>query len=272
MKSLLFFLVLLYTPSALASKDCNRYGILNTLIAYDTMTVQNKQYPMIYGMINDLSKVKQFTTDCPVIHLSPLAYDQKPADYYFDRNGILVLRTDYNKLIKLLTDFNAVLSDTKFNMSLKAGESISEAKRKASPDLDKQLVKRLTPVRPCNFYSFFGSFVNYKYTKASKPLQPPLPSYDGSSSEFISFKRDPDSIDSFLKDCPSISHNNKKYPITKPKLLALMTKIQTVHNDKPFKTVGYMGGTWNEGDYYMSSEEQLQDSIEYQFSLALKAL
>ena len=269
MKRFILLLALFSASNAFAAPNCNRYGILDELIQYDMMDFQNKKYPIVLGVTADNLKIQKFAKDCPVIYLSPMATDKKPAAYHYGRNGGLVLKTDYQQMVNLLSTFTFRLYDTQFNMSIKAGEPLSQVKNRMSPELDKQLVNTLTPVRPCDFHGFFKTFVDVKNTKANKSIEPPLPSYDGSSSEFVMFKRDPSLLDGFVKDCATISNGSKKFAIDKNKLLSAMNNVEAVHAKKPIKTLGYMGGVWNEGDYYMSSDEQIEDAIRYEFFEAL---
>ena len=50
----------------------------------------------------------------------------------------------------------------------------------------------------------------------------------------------------------------------KAKLQNAMKKLEAANMAKPMKALGYIGGVWNEGDYYMSSEEQLEGNIEFE--------
>lgn len=269
MKYLIILLALLSTPNAFAAQECNRYGVLNDLIEYDMMDFQSKKYPIVLGVTADTTKIQKFVADCPVIYLSPIATDKKPAAYYYGRNGGLVLKTDYKQMLELLSTFTFHLYDIRFNMTIKAGEPLSQVKSRMSADLDKQLVNTLIPVRPCDFHGFFKTFVDFKRTPASKTIEPPLPSYDGSSAEFTKFKRDPALLDGFIKDCPIMTIGSKKVAIDKNKLTSAMSKVEAAHAKKPIKTLGYMGGVWNEGDYYMPADTQLQDAINYELSKVL---
>jgi hypothetical protein len=69
--------------------------------------------------------------------------------------------------------------------------------------------------------------------------------------------------------CFEIFAGDKKYPFNKSKLQSAMQKVEAANTAKPMKALGYMGGVWNEGDYYMSSAEQLEGNIELEMLKAM---
>ena len=254
MKQLLLLFTLFSTSTVFATPVCDGDDILDNLIAYKMMAFQNKEYPMYLGMTLDMSKVKTFTQDCPVI-------TSKKYPHLKLKNGMEII-------IGLLADFGSAVHRADVNMKMKAGDSISDVRNKVAPILEKQLYATLR--KSCDFKIFYKTFVYVNYTAATKSLGPPLPSYDGSSAEFIGFKADTGLLDKFLNTCLVMTDSNSKiFPISKLTLQSAMKKVAANAKTKPIKALGYMGGTWNEGDYYMPSEEQLRDQIDYQLFKSL---
>jgi hypothetical protein len=248
MKLFILLFALLSASNAFAGPACNRDGILDNLIDYQMMKFENKEFPMYLGMKTDFAIIKKYTKDCPVI-----TSDTDPS---------FRLKTDFEKMDMLLTNFHVSPDMKKINMRFKAGESFDDIKKLIAPMLDSQLSQSL--YNACNFKAFYKTFVNIKYTAATKTIEPPLPSYDGSSAEFIGFKTDKGLIAKFLNTCFEITSGDIKYPLNKAKLQSAMKKLEAANMAKPMKALGYMGGVWNEGDYYMSSEEQLEGNIEFE--------
>jgi len=253
MKKFILLIALLSASNAFASPACDREGILDNLIDYQMMDYENKQFPMVLGMKTDFEIIRQYTKDCPVITSA--------------KDPSFQLKTDYEQMIMLLTDFHTDSRLSKINMQFKAGETFDDVKKVLAPVLDSNL--SLALYRACNFKVFYKTFANIKYTGPTKTVEPPLPSYDGSSSILIGFKTDNRLIDQFLNNCLVIIGGDRIYPITKAKLQSAMKKIEAANKIKPMTALGYLGGVWNEGDYYMSSEEQLSGDIEYQLFKAL---
>lgn len=234
----------------------------------------NGQNKMLYGVVYDRQKIKTFTQECPTIHVSADSADKKLPAYYYGRYGGLKLSTNYDKMKSVLDEFDSYLAETGMNIHVVntgPSEEVNRIKPKIRPELEKRLVGGLTAISPCEFHGFYKTFGDFKYTAATKEVEPPLPSYDGSSSEFIAFKTGTALFDSFIKTCPIFSgYSDKKFPINKAKLLKAIRQVEAKNAIKPFSALGYLGGVWNEGDYYMDSESELRLTISYELSKALE--
>ncbi|PWQ97566.1 hypothetical protein [Leucothrix arctica] len=274
MKTLILLFSLFGASSALSAPACNIHGILDDLFDYEIATLGDGQNAKIYRSTDDQQKIKKFTQDCPVIHVSDDSADKKLPAYYYGKFGGLELNTNYEKMKSALEKFGLNHAKAGINMRIaKAGPSKknSNSKVEIRPQLEKQLVGVLPAISPCEFHGFYKTFADIKYTAATKQIEPPLPSYDGSSSEFIKFKTGTALFDSFIKACPVFSgYSGKKIPINKVKLIKAIRQLEAKNAIKPFLTQGYMGGDWNEGDYYMDSESELRLTINYELSKALK--
>ena len=139
MKLFILLFALLSTSNAFAGPACNRDGILDNLIDYQMMEFENKQFPMYLGMKEDFEVIRKYTKDCPVITSA--------------KDPSFRLKTDYDKMIMLFTDFHVDARMSKINMKFKGGESFDDVKKLIAPMLDSQLSQSL--YNSCNFKAFY---------------------------------------------------------------------------------------------------------------------
>lgn len=275
MKIKLILLVLLLLLSCTAnifasSKDCSTQQIVKYF--FDITKVINEQNEILVPRLNSNNRVASFINNCSILKYKVYndTLDRRKLPKYMYMDGYLTYKIVLTKEIldEVLSDLKLVI--LKKNISSPSNSSKDSLNRQIESELKKLLIKKSKAVRPCGFSGFYTTFINIKIKSANKNIEPPLPSYDGSSSVVSSINTDLKTVNRFVKDCPIIYSNtlmlgHENIVLSNRKLMEILQKLKKISASEKLEGFGYLGGNWKAGDYYISSENELEVLVQARF-------